>query len=66
MGISEEETSESQQKDWISQEDAEQTINISNNTKPNKNSQGKETVVIFFHMPFYIWTQYNIKIALDT
>ena len=38
MGISEEETSESQQKDWISQEDAEQTINISNNKKPNKNS----------------------------
>lgn len=38
MGISEEETSESQQKDWISQEDVEQTINISNNKKPNKNS----------------------------
>lgn len=49
VGIKERETSVSQQKDWISQEGMEQTIDISNNKKPNKKSQGKKTVVIINH-----------------
>lgn len=39
VGIKEIETSVSQQKDWISQEGMEQTIDISNNKKPNKKAK---------------------------
>ena len=48
-GTNEGETSVSQQKDRISQEGMEQTIDISNNKKPNKKSKGRETVVVINH-----------------
>ena len=44
VGINKGEITVSQQKDQISQEGMEQTIEISNNQKPNKKDQGKETV----------------------
>ena len=31
-----------------------------------KPTEGMEFRHDFFHMPFYIWTQYNIKITLGT